>query len=59
MKNKKITEIRTEKKHKILNIFVKVNKSGLNVKKHFLNLVKLGDVLYTGYKKSDFVERRK
>lgn len=52
---KKIPEIRTEKNHKIYNKFDKVNKSGLNVKKH----KNLGDVLCTGYKRSDFIKRRK
>ena len=52
---KKIPEIRTEKNHKIYT-FDKVNKSDLNVKKHNK---KLGDVLYTGYKRSDFIKRKK
>lgn len=56
IEKKKITEIRTEKNHKIHNIFDKVNKSGLNVKKHNK---KLGDVLYSGYKRSDFIKRKK
>ena len=37
------------------NIFDKVNKSGLNVKKY----KNLGDVLYSGYKRSDFIKRKK
>ena len=55
IEKKKIPEIRTQKNHKIYNIFDKVNKSGLNVKKH----KKLGDVLYSGYKRSDFIKRKK
>ena len=56
MKNKnKIPELKTEKNHKMYNIFDKVNKSGLNVKKH----INLGDVLYSGYKRSDFIKRKK
>ena len=55
-KKKKISEIRTEKNHKTHNIVEKVNKSGLNVKRHNK---KLGDVLYIGYKRSDFIKRKK
>ena len=54
-KKKKIPELKTEKNHKMYNIFDKVNKSGLNVKKH----ENLGDVLYSGYKRSDFIKRKK
>lgn len=53
---KKIPEIRTEKNHKTHNIVYKVNKPGLNVKRHNK---KLGDVLYIGYKRSDFIKRKK
>lgn len=55
LKKKKIPELKTEKNHKMYNIFDKVNKSGLNVKKH----KNLGDVLYSGYKRSDFIKRKK
>ena len=54
-KKNKIPELKTEKNHKMYNIFDKVNKSGLNVKKH----KNLGDVLYSGYKRSDFIKRKK
>lgn len=56
IEKKKINEIRTEKNHGIYNIFDKVNKSGLNVKKHNK---KLEDVLYTGYKRSDVIKHKK
>ena len=55
IEKKKIPELKTEKNHKMYNIFDKVNKSGLNVKKH----KNLGDVLYSGYKRSDFIKRKK
>ena len=54
-KKKKIPELKTEKNHKMYNIFDKVNKSRLNVKKH----KNLGDVSYSGYKRSDFIKRKK